>query len=145
MSNVFYTSIDRDGSYILFRGYKDKKSIKQKVWYKPSLFVPCQTKSKYVALDGKNVDLMKFSSMSDADKFVKLHRDVSNFSVYGQNNFINQFISEYFDKDIIFDRDRVNITTIDIEVQSNEGFPLPNEARYPVTAICIKNNIDNIF
>ena len=93
MKDVFYTSVDRDGSYILFRGYQGRKQIKKKVWYKPSLFVPCQTKSKYTGLDGRVVDKMKFSGMSDADKFVKLHRDVSNFSIYGQNNYINQFNS----------------------------------------------------
>ena len=51
MKDVFYTSVDRDGSYILFRGYQGRKQIKKKVWYKPSLFVPCQTKSKYTGLD----------------------------------------------------------------------------------------------
>ena len=145
MKDVFYTSVDRDGSYILFRGYQGRKQIKKKVWYKPSLFVPCQTKSKYTGLDGRVVDKMKFSGMSDADKFVKLHRDVSNFSIYGQNNYINQFISEHFGSDGYFDRDVVNVTTIDIEVQSDEGFPLPEEARFPITAITIKNNIDGIF
>jgi DNA polymerase elongation subunit (family B) len=37
------------------------------------------------------------------------------------------------------------VTSIDIEVQSDQGFPRPEEANHPVTAITIKNNIDNVY
>ena len=46
---------------------------------------------------------------------------------------------------IKFDREKINVTTIDIEVASDEGFPYPEQAEHPVISITAKNNIDNKF
>ena len=39
----------------------------------------------------------------------------------------------------------LNVSTIDIEVASDDGFPTPEEANYPVISITIKNNIDGVY
>jgi len=83
--------------------------------------------------------------MSDAMDFIKRHKGVDNFDIHGNTNFIQQFISDAFRKDIEFNRDVINVTSIDIEVQSDQGFPRPEDANHPVTAITIRNNIDNVY
>ena len=141
----FYTAVEKFGNNILFRGYDNGKPIKQRIWFKPSLFVPSNQPSKYKSLDGKTVGKIDFESMKDAQEFARKHGDISNFQVHGQSNYVIQFIGEYFGNKSTFDRDLINVTTIDIEVQSDKGFPQPDEAKYPITAITIKNNIDGIF
>jgi DNA polymerase elongation subunit (family B) len=83
--------------------------------------------------------------MREATEFSKRYQHVDTFKVYGQNNFISQYIAEKFPNDIEFDRDLPVITTIDIEVQSDQGFPEPDKADYPVTAICTKSNKEDFF
>ena len=62
------------------------------------------------------------------------------------NNFVSQFISQKYPNEIKFNRDDVSVTTIDIEVQSDEGFPEPKYfSDYPVTKITIKNNKEKVY
>ena len=143
--SVFYTSVDRIKNDICVRGYKDGEQFKRKVRYKPSFFINTPKKSELRSLHGENVDGITFDSLYEANQFVREHSDVGNFHIHGQNDFILQFIGDVFGNDIKFDRDIVNVTTIDIEVQSDKGFPKPEEALFPVTAITVKNNIDNVF
>jgi len=145
MSKSFYTNVTRLGDNIYFRGYAKGKSVKRKVYYGPTLYVNSNKPTELKSLSGKPVAEMNFDSMSDAMDFVKRHKDVDGFDIHGNTNFIQQFISDAFPKVIEFDRDVINVTTIDIEVQSDQGFPRPEDANHPVTAITIKNNIDNVY
>ena len=142
----FYTSIDRYGSTLLYRGYKDGERVKKRIPFKPTMYVSSrQNNSGWSTLDGKPVDPIEFDTMREATEFSKRYQHVDNFKVHGQNNFISQFIAEEFPNDIEFDRDLPVITTIDIEVQSDQGFPEPDKADYPVTAICTKSNKEDFF
>ena len=58
-------------------------------------------------------------------EFIKKYDNVDTFNIYGMNNFVSQFISQKYPNEIKFNRDDVSVTTIDIEVQSDEGFPEP--------------------
>jgi len=145
MSKSFYTSVTRNGNYIYFRGYGNGKRVQRKVKYKPTLYVNSPTPTEYKSLSGSYLGELDFEHMGDAMDFIKRHKDVDNFDVHGNTNFIQQFISDAFTKVIDFDRDVINVTTIDIEVQSDQGFPRPEHANHPVTAITIKNNVDNIY
>lgn len=141
----FYTNISRFGNSILYRGYKDGKRVQTKVPFSPTLFVPVEKPTGYVALDGKHVEPIKLETMREAKEFMERYKDVSNFDIYGNTNYLAQFTAEKFPGQIAFDPALINITYIDIEVQSDEGFPEPDQAKYPITAITIKNNIDNTF
>jgi len=145
MSELFYTSVNRYGNNILVRGYKDGHRFKTKVEYKPTLYVPTRNESKFRTIDGRTVDEINPGTMRDCKEFFDKYKGVDNFTVYGNTNYIHQFINEKFNGEISFNRDLVNVTTIDIEVQSDEGFPQPKDALHPITAITIKNNVDDIF
>lgn len=143
---TFYTSVDTIGSDILFCGYKNGKRIRERVPYRPTLFVPSNKKSKYKTLDGKFVEPIVPGTIRECREFVREYGSVENFKIYGNTNFVHQFISDAFlERGVDWDRDKINVTTLDIEVQSDEGFPHAEKADYPVTAITVKNNIDNIF
>ena len=84
--------------------------------------------------------------MRECDQFVRKYKDFSNAMIYGNERYENQFISDYFpNANQVWQRDLINVTTIDIEVQSDHGFPDPKFASYPVTAITIKSNKDEAY
>ena len=139
----FYTSIERYGNTILYRGYDGAERIKKRVPFKPTLFVDGQ--SEWKTLEGKSVAPVAMDSMRDATEFTKKYEKVPNFNVYGMNNFVMQFIAEVFPSDIKFDPNQISITTIDIEVASDEGFPEPETANYPIISICTKSNKEDFF
>ena len=142
---TFYTSVNRYGNNILYRGYDNGTRVKRKIKFKPTLYVRGKGNSKFHALDGTNVDPIKFDSMRDAKEFIDKYEQVENFTVYGNANFIAQFIADEFPGEIHFDRSKIRIHNIDIEVSSSEGFPEPKDAKHPVTSICIYDNIVDTY
>jgi len=145
MSANFYTSVDRWGNHILLRGFFNNKKISKRVVYEPILYVNSPHPTDFKTLDGKYVEEISFETMREATNFAKKYEDVKGFDVHGNQNYVVQFISECFPGVIEFDPTIINTTTIDIEVGSDKGFPYPDRAEYPVTAITVKNNIDNTF
>lgn len=142
----FYTSISRYGNNILYRGYEDGHRVKKKVKFKPTLFVKGKGKSEFNALDGTNVDPIKFDSMRDAREFCDRYEGVNNFTIYGNQNYIAQFIAEEFPTEIKFDRNKIRIHNIDIECDSaGQGFPEPSEAKFPITSICLYDSVSDIY
>ena len=122
--STFYTSVDRLGNNILFCGYKNGERIRKRIPYKPTFYVSTDKKSEWKTLQGNPVDELNPGSMKDCQDFLREYSEVENFKIYGNNNFVIQFISDAFlDRGIEFDRDIINVTTIDIEVQSDQGFP----------------------
>jgi len=147
--SLFYTSVERFGNDLFFRGYKDGKPVKKRHTYHPTFYTYSSqnNNSKFCTLDGKPVEEINPGTMRDCRDFIKQYENVNNFAVFGNANYIHQFISDLFYKkqEIEFNRDVVNVTSIDIEVQADKGFPEPDKAEFPINAITIKNNIDNIF
>jgi DNA polymerase elongation subunit (family B) len=141
----FYTSISRYGNQLLFRGYDNGKKIQQKIKYEPTFFVNTTKPSGWSALDGTKVAPVKFESMRDAKEWLQVNQQTAGRHIYGNNKHIPAYINEAFPGDIKFDRNLINVTSIDIEVQSDSGFPEPEEAAHEITAIGMKNNIDNTY
>jgi len=128
------------GDNILFRGVKDGKRIRQKIKYKPKLFVRSNKPSKWTTLKGEPVEEMPFLSIRDAREFVKQYDGVSNFTIYGAVRYDYAFVSDMFPDDIDWDISQLCIAYIDIEVGSENGFPEPEHANEAITAITIHIN-----
>ena len=136
----FYTNIDRYGKNLLYRGYADGRPVQKKVEFQPTFFIPDNAgKSDWTTLFGRPVAPMQPGNMSDAKDFLKRYEDVGNFEIHGTTNYVHQYISDTWQKPMQFDMKKMNITVIDIEVGSDEGFPEPDEAKYEINAITIKN------
>ena len=142
----FYTNVTRYGNNILYRGYENGQRVQTKIPFRPTLYVESsRATGKYRTLYGKAVEPMEFDSMREATDFMKQYDDVPNFGVHGQTNFVIQFISNHFPHDVKFDRDQINVCTIDIEVASDEGFPEPEDAKHPVISIALRNNQSDTY
>ena len=141
----FYTNVSRYGNMLLYRGYDNGKRIQQKIKYKPTLYVSTNRPTTWKALDGTPVGEVHFDSMREANEWVQRNKDVAGRDIFGNTRYISAFINDEFPGHIEFNRNLINVTTIDIEVQSDDGFPEPDRADNVVTAITIKNNIDNTY
>ena len=141
----FYTNVSRYGNMLLYRGIENGKRVQKKIKYKPTLFVATNKASKWKSLDGKPVAPVQFESMRDAKNWVQENQHVAGRHIYGNTRYQSCLVNDLFPGEIQFDRSKINVTTIDIEVQSDDGFPEPSEAAKVVTAICLKNNIDNTY
>ena len=140
----FYTSIERSGNFLQCRGYNGTKRIQKKFVFQPTLYVN-SPKGSWRTLDGVSVEPVQMDSMRDAMDFTKRYEYVEGFDVYGMTNFVSQFIAQKWEGDIQFDPSKISVTTIDIEVASDEGFPEPEYANHPITAITTKNSKEEFF
>jgi len=137
---VFYTNVAMVGDNILYRGVKDGKRVRQKIRYKPKLFVRSNKATKWTTLKKEPVEEMQFDSIRDAREFVKQYDGVSNFTIYGNTRYDYTFISDVFPDDIDWDISQLCIANIDIEVASENGFPEPDRASEVITAITLLLN-----
>jgi len=120
----YYTNVQMVGNDFLVRGYEGGKSFTSREKFQPTMFVPSKKKTKYRTLDGKYVQSIQPGTVRETREFIKSHGDVDGFDIYGNNRYIYQYISEkYPEQEIKFDIKKMNLVTIDIEVQSENGFP----------------------
>ena len=136
----FYTHFTRQGNYILERGYENGKRFSRKVEYNPTLFVPAKEETEFRTLEGYYVSPVEMGTMRDAGEFVKRYEDVQNFPIYGSTNYPYVFINEQYPDEVHYDRELIRIANLDIEVGSENGFPEPDKASEPITAITIEMN-----
>jgi DNA polymerase elongation subunit (family B) len=142
----FYTSVVRYGNSMLYRGYDNHGNrVTRKDHFNPEFFVPSKKDTGWHGLDGYPVGSVSFDSMREAKLWLEQYKDVQSFKVYGNPNYIHQYLTHKFPRDIEFDRDKINVSTIDIETEYDNGFPHPSEASQRILAITLKNNIDNIY
>ena len=145
----FYTSVERFGNKILWRGYENGRRFERRVTYSPTLFVASKDKNintKYRSLQGDRPLIpMKQDTMKDAKEFVEQYKDVHGFEIYGNTNYISQFIAENYPNDIAFDVSKINIVSFDIEVDISDGYADMNTADKEITSIAYKSSKSSTY
>jgi len=133
----FYTSVFQRGDKIYVRGYRNGKRDTYIEDYRPYMFIP-KPDGKYKTIEGKPVDKIDFSSISDAKDFINRYKDISNMEIYGYENFAYTHIFDEFKGEIDYDPTLVKVGTIDIECKADEGFPDIELADKEITAITLR-------
>jgi DNA polymerase elongation subunit (family B) len=142
----FYTSVNRYGNSILYRGYNDNGvAINDRIKFKPKLYAPVDTESEFKSFFGDNVKEIEFESMGAAKEYVGMYDGTDNYQIHGTTNYIHQFITDRFPKDISFNIKHINVVNFDIEVASDDGFPTPEAAAYPVISIALKSSQSSVY
>ena len=136
----FYTNVQMVGDNFLVRGYEDGKHFATREKFYPTLYVDSKRKSKYKTLDGKYVESVEPGSVRDCREFIKRYSEVENFNIYGNERFIYQYISDkYPEVEVKFDIEKIKLTTIDIEVASENGFPDVESAAEEILLITLQD------
>jgi len=137
----FYTFAFQIGNTIHVRGYENGIRFSHKIKYQPTLFIPPKgqvSKSGWRSIWGNAVEPMRFGDIREAKDFIEKYSDVTNFNIYGLPRFQYAYLNEEYPFEIQYDRDLIEIATLDIEVGSDNQFPTPEIASEPVTAITLK-------
>ena len=136
----FYTNVQMVGDHFLVRGYEDGKHFATREKFYPTLFVDSKRKTKYRTLDGLPVEPVEPGTVRDCREFIKRYNEIDNFNIYGNERFIYQYISDkYPEVEVKFDTDKIKLTTIDIEVASENGFPDVESAAEEVLLITLQD------
>jgi DNA polymerase elongation subunit (family B) len=128
------------GDNFLVRGYEDGKHFMTREKFYPTLFVPSKRKTKYKTLEGDYVESVDPGTVRECREFIRKYSEVENFKIYGNDRYIYQYISEkYPEEEIKFDVSKIKITTLDIEVKSENGFPDVESAAEEILLISIQD------
>jgi DNA polymerase elongation subunit (family B) len=137
----FYTCSQLIGNIVYVRGWDDTKGghFREKVSFKPSLFVATNKHTPYKTLSGTPVSPVKPGTVKECRQFIEDYQEVSGAKVYGMERFLYQYLAEEYDEHIQYDIDKIKLWSLDIETSSENGFPKPEEAIEEVLLITLKN------
>jgi DNA polymerase elongation subunit (family B) len=128
------------GDHFLVRGYENGKHFITREKFNPTLFIPANKKTKYKTLTGDYVDEIHPGTVRECREFIKKYENVEGFKIYGNDKYIYQYISEtYPEEELKFDINKIKLTTLDIEVASENGFPDVESAAEEVLLITIQD------
>lgn len=136
----FYTHVARVGEKLLVRGYEDGRAFKDVVDYKPYIFITSNSQSEYKTLDGKSVSKIYPGSMGETGEYINEYSNVSGHEIYGVLPHVYQYINNEFPDEIQYDPSHISVVTLDIETESEGGFPNIKTANKALTAITIRKN-----
>ena len=134
----FYTNVQVYGSKILYRGVENGRRVNLRSDYFPTLFVPSNKPTKFTTVKGDYVAEIKPGNIRECRDFAKQYDEVQGFKIYGNQKYEYTFIADEFPNEVDWDLDHIRICNIDIEVGSENGFPEPDAASEPITAITYK-------
>jgi DNA polymerase elongation subunit (family B) len=142
----FYTNVTKLGNSILYRGYNDSgAAIMHKYKFQPTFYAPTREKTEWKGLDGTPVMPLEFDDMKSGKDFFDRMKNTLGTKIYGNERFVQQFITNKFPDEITFKKRLVNIVNLDIEVASDDGFPSPDVAEHPIISIALKSSKSSIY
>ena len=142
----FYTNVTKLGNSILYRGYNDSgAAIMHKYKFQPTFYAPTREKTEWKGLDGTPVMPLEFEDMKSGKDFFDRMKNTLGTKIYGNERFVQQFITNKFPDEIKFKKRLVNIVNLDIEVASDDGFPSPDVAEHPIISISLKSSKSSIY
>ena len=137
---IFYTHVFPFGDKMCVRGYDRGRPFSSKTDFYPTLYVPSKKDdSQWRTLEGTVVDEVKPGGVKDTREFVKRYEDIQGFDIYGNTNYICQYLSDTYESDIRWDMDLIKVFTIDIETKTEYGFPDIKAANEEVLLITVKD------
>ena len=134
----FYTNVSRLGKFLLVRGYQDGVRVHFRHQFKPTFYLPGSTPSKIKTIDGRHAAPISFNTMKEGMEFQLKYEDTDGFEIHGSTNYQYVYMNEMWPGQIEYDQSLVRSVNIDIEVDSENGFPDPEDALAPITAITMK-------
>ena len=134
----FYKSVIEHHGKLLVRGIHEGKEFKEKIDYKPTLYVKSQKESEFKSLTGQNLKPINFDNIKKAREFKRSY-NTGNSPLYGMDRYQYQYIANEYPDDMIFDKDQIKIFTLDIECTAENGFPDIDNPTEELLAITVKN------
>jgi len=137
----FYTNVFPFGDKMFVRGVENGKPFARKIDFFPTLYVPSKKDgSQWRTLDGQVLDEINPGTVKETREFVKRYDEVQGFDIYGNTNYVCQYLSDTYESDIRFDMENIRVFSIDIETATESGFPDIKQANEEILLITIKDS-----
>ena len=94
------------------------------------MYIRSEKDSKYRTLNGIKVKRMVFDTLYDCREFVDQYRELEDCPIYGNTDFITQYLMETYPSEVEYDLSQIKVAYLDLECESENGFPdldSPNE------------------
>ena len=140
----FYTNVIVFGNSVLARGVKNGERTTLRHRFQPTLYVPVKNPTQFKSLDNKNLTPMVQDTVKEAKDFVSQYSNQPGM-LYGFTRWPYQWISDTFKGEIKWDMSKIMVATIDIETESENGFPQVDDPIERVNAITLKNHQSKKF
>ena len=114
-----------------------KKTILAIPDFRPTLGLECDEATGWRSYDGRHVKPVEFESIAEFRDYRFVNNRIAE--LFGNVDPQYQYIAQRYSR-LEYDLSRVKTAFIDIEVHCNEGFPHPDAARWPISAISVKDN-----
>lgn len=138
---TFYTNVFARGDNIYIREIDETTGVgrQHKVKYSPYLFAkaPKGADTEYKTVNGVPVVKIDFDTMWEAREYTKKYADVQGFDIYGMTDFAYTFINDEFPGTIAYRSDFIRRVSIDIETDSEDGYPDVQTADKEITMITL--------
>jgi DNA polymerase elongation subunit (family B) len=108
--------------------------------WQPRLYFPFKGKCTHQSLDGKGLMPKTYTTIREARQTIKRYEEHKDF-VFGTDRFQYQYISDYYPGTMEYDKDLLRIYTIDIEVESEYGFPNVTDCAEKMICITVKDQV----
>lgn len=138
----FYTSVEKKGNKILYRGIENGHRVNKRIDMQPCIYTSTTRESDIKSLSGTPLIKLQYESINKANQIIDDMKGISNFQICGQTEWNLQYISEKFGyEDIAFDIRNIKIYEFDIEtkVPDGGGFPNADVANEEIQLITVKD------
>jgi len=136
----FYTNVSPYGDELLVRYFDNGKRCEDRVPYVPRLYIPTKGKGRYKSLTGIGLDSKSYKTIKEARQAIKRYEEHPNF-LHGTDRFQYQYMADYWPGNTEYDKDKLRIYTIDIEVESEHGFPNVADCAEKMICITVKDQV----
>lgn len=145
MSQDNYLNVYLYGNQILERGYfRNGERFMRKVKFEPTLFTDAKKpnqQAEWHTLFGQPLFPVKPGSIKDCRNYIEQYKDVHGFNVYGMTQYEYQYISETYPGERILEPDLIRKYFLDIETETENGFPNVETANEAITLISFYDSL----
>lgn len=137
-----YTNVHQSGNKLLVRGVAKGRRFNTKIDFYPTVWMSGKREHEgdpWYNLQGKRVYPVQPGTMYETKKFIEEYKDVHGFEIYESPGHTYQFIAENFQGEIRFDPNDISVFTVDIETETEYGFPDPAHANEVIQLITVKD------
>ena len=144
----FYTYVGTLSNKVLVRGVNAEtgNDFIRRENFQPTMFVEGKKgETPFRTLDDKPVYKISPGNIKETREFIRQYQDVDGFGIHGNDNFALQYTCKEWKGDVDYDISKIRIWNIDIEVDSEKGFPQPEKATSVVNAITVYDSIEDTY
>jgi len=137
----FYTAVHTVGNTVVEIGYENGKRVVNKTQFQPTLFVPSLKKgARWHSLEGIPLEAFQPGDIGDCREAIDRYSSVANFKIYGNTDWTAQYIGDQYPGEVPYVYKDLRVGFIDIETESENGFPSLEDPNERINAITVEND-----